>query len=226
MTAPYDRVYTDDAVGQNRDRVKKLENAFTGGGGIDFNKTNFEDASGTNAGYLYLKLIGGPVLTISGIDYSYLLEADQDGSIQTILNGDGSINFINTGQGVDTGNAALEMEYGGKATTGGAMLIGLADLNVGNGANLLRNTEGITVIDNNGDGVYVTSTGQDVNFVAIKLDINGGDFLIQDEQVVTRDGSGVVTAIVPGDSLLRITNEGGGVWSYHIKTGATWVADL
>ena len=29
MTAPYKRVYIPDAVGQNRDRVRKLENADT-----------------------------------------------------------------------------------------------------------------------------------------------------------------------------------------------------
>ena len=161
-----------------------------------------------------------------GIDYSYLLSADQDGSISTVLNGDGAMMFLNEGNGVYPMIAGLNHEYGGEADTSSDMLIGIAHNNDGKGATFDRNTEGITVIDNNGDGVYVTSTGQDINFVAIKLDIVGGDFLIQDEQAVTRDGSGVVTSIVPGDSLLRITNEGGGVWSYHIKTGASWVADL
>ena len=218
---------TDETLSDLSQRVGVLEAVSPpSGSGIDFNKTNDHDGSGGLADYLYMKLIGGTPLDLGGFDYSYFLESDQDGTIAEQLNGDGAFLFDNTGNGAVSGFAGFDADYGGKDTTGSDSLIGFGVLNTGDGALLLRNEGGITVIDNNGDGVYVTSTGQDINFVSIKLDIVGGDFLIQDEQAVTRDGSGVVTAIVPGDSLLRITNEGGGVWSYHIKTGAAWVADL
>lgn len=110
MTAPYKRVYEDDAVGQNRERIVGLENAPGGGSGIDFNKDNSTDAEGNPADFLEIVtngvgdgVPGDPAISIHNAvtsgDGGITIANDNDDLFLIDQTGDGGITLENDGAG-------------------------------------------------------------------------------------------------------------------------------
>lgn len=199
------------------------------GGGIDFNKTNQYDIEGNDAVYLFNEYIGdGPGVTQLDRQWILLeLNTGIDGWMGWVHDGDGAITFENNGDGAKVDYNAGD-DYGGDLTATGQLQLGYRVANNGAGDVVIDNNGGVTVVRNAGGwGLVLHSSGQDVNGVSVKTTIAGGHYLIQNGETITRDPtSHDITAMTPDNALLKITNNGDGTWSYHIKTGASWVADL
>lgn len=145
MTAPYDRVYTEDAVGQNRDRVKKLENAAGPSGGIDFNKDNSTDSAGNPADYLLINVVG--------TDASAGIQINNDSNtggigFNLVNNNDDLFKILQTGDG------------------------GMTIENAGSGTQLIKNDGGETHIDNFADLVRMGTSGSNKDLITYVKDGN------------------------------------------------------
>jgi hypothetical protein len=212
-----------ELVADLKRRVRILEANPVAGAGIDFNKTNQFDASGADAEYLYIKVNGTVPVVIDGVDYAYyLINTGTPGALLTVQDGDGLVGFVQDGNGSPGTEFTPGTDWGAKEDASGDEIIGfgIVSNSPNHGSTVIRSTTGQTEIFNDDLGILLASDGTDINNISVKVDVGGWSFLVQNGQVVTRNGSHIVTAIV-SDQLFRVDADG----SIHGKASVgaiTW----
>jgi hypothetical protein len=204
-----------------------------GGTGIDFNKTNEFDATGTEASYFDIYMTGpDPGLVIGSRTFAFRFRnTGITGDMSIINDGDGVISFENYGYGTPFSyGTGYSTEYGQTLSTDGKEYIGfLARQDGGSHASprirptvLIGSTSGQTRLYNAEDGILLWSSGADFNGVGIKLTPAGSDFLIQGGETVTRNGTYGITAMTPTNPAVRVRpGSPTGLWFYGLPTSAS-----
>lgn len=153
------------------------ESFSDGAGGIEFNKNNDADAAGNPADWIRLSFVDNtPAPNGAFLDGPVAWGLEQTGSsggFEEVMSGDAPMVWANNGNGAtDTGfsGAPITLPNGGK--------VGQHWINNGQGAQWMKNSNGITLIENEGEGIVLYSSGSDASNRAIRL-ILAGDLTLE-----------------------------------------------